>query len=76
MSASTTVVSILSLRARSSLSAASLASSAVLRAAMVSGPQRRTSLLKVVGCGVGWSSGMRQNRRHEIESPTSLQRVS
>jgi hypothetical protein len=31
---------------------------------------------RVVGCGTGWSSGMRQNRRHEIESVTSRHRLS
>ena len=40
------------------------------------GPQRPTSLTRVVGCGTGWSSGMRQNRRHEIESVTSRHRLS
>jgi hypothetical protein len=69
-------VSTRSLRARSSLSPASFASSAAFKAVMVSGPQRRTSLLRVVGWGTGWSSGMRQNLRHEIESPTSRHRVS
>jgi len=39
------------------------------------GPQRRTSLLKVVGWGTGWSSGMRQNRRHDSESLTSRHRL-
>ena len=76
MSASTMVVSTRSLRARSSLSVASLPSSAVLSCSAAAVPQRRTSLLRVVGCGTGWSSGMRQNRRQAIESPTSRQRVS
>jgi hypothetical protein len=75
MSASTTVVSILSLRLRSSLSPASLPSSAWLSWPMTSGPARRTSLLKVVGCGTGCPKGMRQNLRQEIESVTSRHRV-
>jgi hypothetical protein len=76
MSAAMTVVSIRSLRQRSSLPAASLASSAALSWPITSGPARPTSLLSVVGCGTGWSSGMRANRRQEIESATSRHSVS
>jgi hypothetical protein len=47
-----------------------------LSAAMVSGPARRTSLLKVVGCGTGCSKEMRANRRQEIESATSRHRLA
>jgi hypothetical protein len=50
------------------LSAASFASNAALSCSITPGPARRTSLLKVVGCGTGRSRGMRQNLRQEIES--------
>lgn len=62
MSASTTVVSTRSLRQRRTLSAAaSLPSRAVLTAVMVSGPQRRTSLLAADGPIRGAEAG--GNRR-------------
>jgi hypothetical protein len=34
-------------------------------------PQRVVSFINVVGCGTEPPSGMRQNRRHVIESDTS-----
>src|SRR6266487_3142005 len=52
------VVSTRSLRPRSSLSPTSLPSRAALSWSITPGPARRTSLLKVVGCGTGRSSGM------------------
>jgi hypothetical protein len=55
---------------RSSLSWASLATSAAFSWPITSGPPRPTSLTSVVGCGTGRSSPRRQNRRHPIESPT------
>jgi hypothetical protein len=67
MSASITVVSMRSLRHRSSLSSTSLPSSALLSCSTVCAPLRRTSLISVVGCGTGEASGMRQNRRHLSE---------
>jgi hypothetical protein len=71
MSASTTVVSMRSLRPRRSLSPASLPSNASLSWVIVPGPARPTSLTSVVGCGTGRSNGMRAKRRQVIESPTS-----
>ncbi|CAG7641040.1 hypothetical protein E143388_08254 [Rhodococcus opacus] len=40
------------------------------------GPQRVVSFINVVGCGTDPSNGIRQNRRHVIESLTSRHRVS
>jgi hypothetical protein len=76
MSASTTVVSTRSLRARSSLPWASLATSAAFNCSITSGPARPTSLTSVVGWGTGRSSPMRQNRRHPIESATFRHKLS
>ncbi len=76
MSASITVVSMRSLRHRSSLSSTSLPSWAAFSSPTVCGPLRRTSLISVVGCGTGAASGIRQNRRQLNESPTSRHRVS
>jgi hypothetical protein len=39
-------------------------------------PHRVVNLIKVVGCGRVASSGIRQNRRHVIESLTSRHRFS
>jgi hypothetical protein len=76
MSASTTVESTRSLRARSTRVWANLTSRAALSCSTVSGPARRTSLTRVIECGTGWSRPRRQNRRQPIESATSRHKLS
>ena len=61
---------------RSSLPSAALASSASFSPATAASPHRVVSFISVVGCGTQASSGIRQNRRQEIESLTSAHRLS
>ena len=61
---------------RSSFCCAALASSASFSPATAALPHRVVSFISVVGCGTAPSSGIRQNRRHEIESDTSAHRLS
>jgi len=65
------VVSARTLSVRSSLPAAALTSSASFNAATASSPHRVVIFIRVVGCGTRMPNGIRQNRRHEIESATS-----
>ena len=71
-----TVVSARTRAVRSSFACAALAHSASFSPATASSPHRLVSFMSVVGCGTLPSSGMRQNRRHEIESATSWHRLS
>ena len=61
---------------RSSLCPAAFAHSASFSPATASWPHRVVSFISVVGCGTLPSSGIRQNRRQEIESATSAHRLS
>ena len=61
---------------RSSLAPAALAHSASFSPATAASPHRVVSFISVVGCGTLASSGIRQNRRQEIESLTSAHRLS
>ena len=72
----TTVVSTRTLVQRSSFASAALASSASFNPSTATEPQRVVSFISVVGCGTRPSSGIRQNRRHVIESVTSRHRLS
>ena len=58
---------------RSSFSPAAFAHSASFSPATAPSPHR---VVSVVGCGTFPSIGIRQNRRHEIESLTSAHRLS
>ncbi len=69
------MVSARSRAVRSSLTPPALASSASFSPATAALPQRPVSFISVVGCGTLPSSGIRQNRRHEIESLTSAHRL-
>jgi len=69
--AGTTVVSARNRAVRSSFASAALASNASLHPCAATLPQRVVNFISVVGCGTCPSSGIRQNRRHVIESPTS-----
>jgi hypothetical protein len=53
-----------------------LASSASFSPSTAVLPHRAVSFISVVGCGTLPSSGIRQNRRQEIESLTSAHRLS
>jgi hypothetical protein len=57
------------------LSPAAFAHSASFSPATAASPHRVVSFINVVGCGTFPSSGIRQNRRHEIESLTSAHRT-
>ncbi len=70
------MVSARSREVRSSFSPAALASSAAFSPATACSPHRVVSFISVVGCGTLPSSGIRQNRRHEIESLTSAHKLS
>ena len=70
------MVSARSRAVRSSFWSAALASSASFSPATAALPHRVVSFISVVGCGTAAPSGIRQNRRHEIESDTSAHRVS
>jgi hypothetical protein len=61
---------------RSCFASAALAGSASFNLATADPPHRVVSFIKVVGCGTDPCSGIRPNRRHEIESLTSRHRVS
>ena len=61
---------------RSSFCPAALASSASFSPSTAALPHRVVSFISVVGCGTVPSSGIRQNRRQEIESLTSAHKVS
>ena len=61
---------------RSSFASAALASNASFNPSTAAAPQRVVSFISVVGCGTAPSSGIRQNRRHVIESATSRHSVS
>jgi hypothetical protein len=74
--AGTTVVSARNREERSGFCPAALASSASFSPSTAEPPQRAVSFISVVGCGTFPSSGIRQNRRQEIESLTSAHRVS
>jgi hypothetical protein len=76
MSASTTVVSIRTVRDRMSFIFLALSRSARLSSSTTSGPTRRVILTRVVGWGTGSDRPMRQNRRQAMESATSLTSVS
>jgi hypothetical protein len=71
-----TVVSARTRAVRSNFASAALAHSASFSPATASSPHRLVSFISVVGCGTFPSSGIRQNRRHEIESLTSAHRLS
>jgi hypothetical protein len=71
-----TVVSARTRTVRSSFAALALTHSASFSPATASSPQRPVSFISVVGCGTLPSIGMRQNRRHVIESLTSAHRLS
>ena len=70
------MVSARSRAVRSSFPPAALASSASFSPATAALPHRAVSFISVVGCGTVPSSGIRQNRRHEIESLTSAHKLS
>ena len=70
------MVSARSRAVRSSFAPAALASSASFSPATASSPHRVVSFISVVGCGTLAPSGIRQNRRHEIESLTSAHKLS
>jgi hypothetical protein len=70
------VVSTRTRAVRSSLFWAALAHSASFSPATASSPHRLVSFISVVGCGTRPSIGIRQNRRHVIESLTSAHRLS
>jgi hypothetical protein len=70
------VVSARSREVRSSFAPAALASSASFRPSTATLPHRVVSFISVVGCGTRPSSGIRQNRRHVIESLTSAHKDS
>jgi hypothetical protein len=53
-----------------------LTNSASFKPSTAAEPQRVVSFIKVVGCGTDPSNGIRQNRRHVIESDTSRLSVS
>ncbi len=74
--AATTVVSARTRPVRSSFCSAALAHSASFSPATAASPHRVVSFISVVGCGTLPSSGIRQNRRHEIESLTSAHKLS
>ena len=76
MFAAITVVSARTLAVRSSLAPAALAHSASFSPATAASPHRMVSFISVVGCGTLASSGIRQNRRQEIESLTSAHKLS
>ncbi len=61
---------------RRSLASAALASSASLHPCTAAIPQRVVSFINVVGCGTFPSIGIRQNRRHVIESLPSRHKLS
>jgi hypothetical protein len=64
------------LAVRSSLACAALTNSASFKPSTAAEPQRVVSFINVVGCGTDPSNGIRQNRRHVIESDTSRHSVS
>ena len=70
------MVSALSRLVRSSLASAALASSASLQPSTAAVPQRVVSFINVVGCETLPSIGIRQNRRHVIESLPSRHKLS
>jgi len=74
--AAITVVSARTRAVRSSFRPAALARSASFSPATAASPHRVVSFISVVGCGARASSGIRQNRRQEIESLTSAHRLS
>ena len=74
--AAITVVSARTRAVRSSLAPAALTSSASFSPATAPSPHRVVNFISVVGCGTVASSGIRQNRRQEIESLTSAHKLS
>lgn len=66
-----TVVSARTRPVRNTLACTALASNASFNCATAPSPHREVIFISVVGCGTRPSSGIRANRRHEIESPTS-----
>ena len=70
------MVSARSRAVRSSFSPAAFAHSASFSPATAASPHRVVSFINVVGCGTLPSSGIRQNRRQQIESLTSAHRLS
>jgi hypothetical protein len=70
------VVSDRSRDVRNSFCPAALASKASFRPCTAALPHRLVSFISVVGCGTLPSSGIRQNRRHVIESETSAHKLS
>ena len=70
------MVSALTRLVRSSLASAALANSASLQPCTAAVPQRVVSFINVVGCATLPSIGIRQNRRHVIESLTSRHKLS
>jgi hypothetical protein len=66
-----TVVSARTRVVRSNLASEALASNTSFNPSTAVAPQRVVSFINVVGCGTTPSSGIRQNRRHMIESLTS-----
>ena len=69
--ASTTVVSARTRFSFNTFASAALAISASFSADTAASPQRVVIFINVVGCGTRPPSGIRQNRRHVIESATS-----
>ena len=61
---------------RSSFASAALATSASFSPSTTAAPQRVVNFISDVGCGTRPCNGIRQNRRHVIESETSRHRVS
>jgi hypothetical protein len=74
--AGTTVVSARSLVVRSTFASVALDSNVSFNPITGAEPQRVVSFINVVGCGIRASSGIRQNRRHVIESLTSRHSTS
>lgn len=70
--ASITVVSARTRFVLSTLASAALTNNESFNASIVAGPHRVVIFINVVGCGVTPPRGIRQNRGHVIESPSSL----
>jgi hypothetical protein len=76
MSASTTVESTLTARARKRVSRLAFAITTLVISCTTSAPSRRVSFLTVDSSGTGWSIAIRQKRRRCSESETSRTSVS
>ena len=69
--AGTTVVSARTRLVRNTFASTALTSNASFNPSTAALPHRVVSFISVVGCGTAPSNGIRQNRRHVIESVTS-----